>query len=192
MGIPAILSTRARVRAPALRTASRRWIGAFGALGLAAFGVAYWLTYEPAPRVRVLWREGLPAAQRAALERKYLLLNGRDPMSGGSLAYDLLDTSVPNLRALVAEPAIADTNDIDRNTLAVPFDVDYGGEWMWIAHRTPGLRDATARAGLIVLLLSVAVFGLAPDAARAWHAARRTAGAHRKQGKPFGPNLPVG
>lgn len=177
---------------PALRTVSRRWIGALGALGLAAFGVAYWLTYEPAPRVRVLWREGLPAGQRAALERKYLLLNGRDPVSGGSLAYDLLDTSVPNLRALVTEPAIVDTNDIDRNTLAIPFDVDYGGEWMWIAHRTPGLRDATPRAGLLLLLLLMAVGGLAPDGVRAWRGVRRAAGDQWKHGRPSDPNVPVG
>ena len=30
--------------------------------------------------------------------------------------------------------------------------VGYGGEWMWIAHRTPWLRDALARIVLAMVL----------------------------------------
>ena len=66
-------------------------------------------------------------------------------LAGGSLAYDLLDTSPSNIKALVENPLIRDTNDIERNTFVVPFDVEYGDEWMWIAHRLSGLRDAQVR-----------------------------------------------
>ncbi|MBI3049030.1 MAG: hypothetical protein HYY76_12055 [Acidobacteria bacterium] len=172
-------------RAPARRRRAprlRRGIGALGFLGLTLLGLAYWLTYEPAPRVRVLWRPDLTAEQRAALEEKYLLLNRRDRLPEGSLAYDLLDTSPRNLRALVDDPAILDTNDIERHALVVVFDVDYGREWMWIAHRTPWLRDRRTRNVLILVLALMAIGGLAPDGARTWSAARHRAHVHRKQG----------
>lgn len=150
-----------------------RWIGITGVAGLACLGVTYWLTLEPAPRVRVRWADGVTATQRPSLEHKYLLLNPRDQMSSGSLAYDLLDTSMANIQALVLDPAIADTNDIDRNTFVVPFDVDYGGEWMWLAHRTPVLRDRWARAIVIVILTIMAVGGLRRDGVALWRAVGR-------------------
>jgi hypothetical protein len=136
-----------------------QWIGAIGIAGLALLGLAYWLTYEPAPRIRILWRDGVTPQQRTTTERKYLLLNGRDPLENGSLAYDLLDTSRSNIKALVEDPAIADTSDVDRDTYIVPFITDYGNEWMWIADRTPGLRHAGIRTSVIVALLVLVVGG---------------------------------
>ena len=159
----------------------RRWTGAAGAAGLAALALAYWLTIEPAPRVRVLWRDDVRPPQQVTLEQKYLLVNGRDRMASGSVAYDLLDTSSRNIQALVEDPAISDTNDIDRSTFVVRFDVEYGERWMWIAHRTPGLRAGWARAVFTILLAAMAVWGLSPAVV-----------AHRKQGQPSGPNFPVG
>jgi len=152
----------------------RRAVGLVGAAGLALLGAMYWLTHEPAPRVRVLWHAEVTAEQRTSLENRYLLRNPRDPLSNGSLAYDLLDTSASNLQAIVADPRIVDTGFIERNTLVVPFDVEYGGEWMWLAHRTPGLRHAQLRAIVIVALAAMAIGGLGSDLWRAWQAARRT------------------
>lgn len=150
-----------------------RWIGITGVAGLACLGVTYWLTLEPAPRVRVLWQDHVTLQQQAALERKYLLVNARDRLTEGSLAYDLLDISVSNIRALVEDPAILDTNDIERHTFVVPFDVDYGGEWMWLAHRTPVLRDRWARTIVIVILTIMAVGGLRRDGVALWRAVGR-------------------
>jgi hypothetical protein len=151
----------------------RRSIGALGAAGLAVLGTLHALTIEPAPRVRVLWRPDVSHEQRTTLEETYLLLNPRDQLPEGSVAYDLLDTSPANIRAIVLDPAIADTNDIERNAFSVPFDVDYGGEWMWLAHRLPGLRNTEARTGVIVALAALMVGGLVPDGARAWQVIRR-------------------
>lgn len=150
-----------------METASR-WIGVAGVVGLAALGITYWLTYEPAPRVRVLWRGDVVGERRAALERRYLLVNPRDRLPSGSLAYDLLDTSTSNIRAIVNDPAIVDTNDIERHTFVVPFDVEYGREWMWQAHRTPGLQNEPVRTALILVLAAMAIGGLAPDGVRLW------------------------
>jgi hypothetical protein len=56
----------------------------------------------------------MTAAQQAAVEREYFLVNGRDRLAGGSVAYDLLDTSRSNIRSLIEDPRISDTNDLDR------------------------------------------------------------------------------
>lgn len=121
---------------------------------------AYWLTVEPAPRIRVLWRDGITAQQQAALEVQYQLLNGRDRLPEGSLAYDLLDTSRSNIRRLVDDPAVADTNDIDRDAYVVEPDTDRGGERTWLAYRVPGLREAWSRRAVTLVLAIAAVAGL--------------------------------
>ena len=126
-----------------------------GLAGLAALGIAYWLTLEPAPAIRVRWREDVTSDQQATLERKYLLSSARAPQ-GRSIAYDLLDTRRANIEALVLDPAAADTADIDRDAFEVPFDKPYGDRWMWVAHRTPVLRDARVRWTLIAALVAMA------------------------------------
>ena len=136
------------------------WLGTLGMAGLILLGLAYALTYEPAPRVRVRWRADVTAQQRAALERKYLLSSGRDPIPHGSIAYDLLDTRQSNIRAMVEDPTVADTGDIDRDTYIVPFQAEYGEGWMWITHRTPGIRDVRVRTSVIVALMIMTVSGL--------------------------------
>ena len=135
-------------------------VAAAGIVGLGLLGAAYALTCEPAPRVRVQWGAGVAPEQRARLERMYLLLNPRDPIPDGSIAYDLLDTSVSNIRALVGHPAVINTGDIDENVFIVPFQTEYGESWMWIAHRTPLLRDARLRTSLVALLAAMAIGGL--------------------------------
>jgi hypothetical protein len=133
-------------------------LSTIGLGGLAALGLAYWLTYEPAPAIRVRWRDDVTSARQAALERKYLLSNGRAPM-GRSIAYDLLDTRRSNIEALVRDPDVADTHDIDRERYEIPFDKPYGERWMWVAHRMPGLRDARVRWALVVVLCAMAIAG---------------------------------
>ena len=136
------------------------WATVVGLGGLAALAVAYWFTYEPAPGVRVSWRPGTTLEQQAALERKYMLSNRRAPTSSGSLAYDLLDTTHSNVDALLKDPAVVDTNDIDDQWARVRFGTAYGDDWMWIADRTPPLRYRGVRWAGIVTLAATAVFGL--------------------------------
>ncbi len=143
----------------------RRSLSVIGVAGLAALGFAYWFTYEPAPSIRVRWRDDVTNQRQAALERKYLLVNGRAP-SGRSIAYDLLDTRRENIKALVQDPEVRDTNDLDRHTFELPLDFAYGDSWMWVAHRTPVLRDTRARWTLIVILALMAVLGLRQDRGR--------------------------
>ena len=105
-----------------------------------AFTGAYYLTYEPAPLVRVRWRDGVTAERRAELERQFLLVRP-EPHEGRTISYDLLDTSRGNVEALLRTPEVEDTDHIDRAGSFVPFDAPYGESWMWIGHRTPVLRS---------------------------------------------------
>jgi len=132
----------------------------FSLAGLMLLAAAYWATVERAPRVRVLWRDGITAEQQAAREAAYLLRNPRDRLPEGSLAYDLLDTSRGNIGRLVEDPAVADTNDLDRNAYLVEPGTDRGEAWMWAAYRVPGLRADGVRWALILLLSIAAVGGL--------------------------------
>ena len=138
------------------------WCAAVGITGLAALAFAYWFSYEPAPGIRVEWEPGVTLEAQTALERKHLLSNRRapHPEQARSLAYDLLDTRRSNIEALVQDPAVVDTNDIEDEWARVRIGTAYGDRWTWIAHRTPLLRYAEIRWALIVTLAATAAFGL--------------------------------
>lgn len=137
-----------------------RLAASIAACALVALAGAYYLTYEPAPQVSVLWREGIGPERRAALERRFLLVN--PIVDRDRLAYDLLDTSRGNLEALVKDPDVADTDRISQERFEVPFDIPYGSSWMWVAHRTPILRTPGVVPGIVatsVLLLAGGLVG---------------------------------
>lgn len=130
-----------------------------GLAGLALLGFAWWLTHEPAPSIRVRWRDDVSPEHQVAMERRYRLSNGRAPQ-GRSIAYDLLDTSRGNVEALVRDPDVADTQDVDRDRYAIPFDTAYGERWMWAADRMPGLRDPRIRYTVIIALAAMTLAGV--------------------------------
>ena len=138
------------------------WCAVVGIAGLSLFAFAYWYSCEPAPGIRVTWREGVSPSRQAAAERTYMLVNRRAPHEEQprSLAYDLLDTRESNIRALLTDPAVEDTNDIDDQWARVRLGTAYGDEWMWVAHRTPFIRYAEIRWTILVTLAAVAAFGL--------------------------------
>lgn len=133
-----------------------------GVIGLVSMRVAYDLTYEPAPAVRVRWRDGTGDWRRAWLELKYRVADPEAPegLAGLSYAYVLFDTSHRNIKALVTDPEVADTNDIDRLKFEVPWETEQESQrWMWVADRLPGLRQPAARGGLIALLVAMILVG---------------------------------
>jgi hypothetical protein len=125
-----------------------RWAGIVSALCLATLWAAYYLTSEPSASVKVRWREGLPAQQRAEKERRYLLVL-QETTADGWTRYDLLDTGRRNIEALVRDADASDTTDLDRDAMAVPFHADYGKSWVWAAYRMPGLREPGVLGGVI-------------------------------------------
>jgi hypothetical protein len=123
--------------------------------------VAYYLTYEPAPEIRILWRADIEPERRAELEQRFLLVNAL-PFED-RLTYDLLDTRLENVEALVNERDIQDTDRVDRVGFTIPPDIPYGASWMWVAHRLPvlripGLVRNIVSACAIVLAASLGVF----------------------------------
>ena len=125
---------------------------------LLALGAAYYLTYEPAPRIAILWRAGIELERRAELERRFLLVN-RAP-ERERFEYDLLDTSRGNIQALVHERDVADTDRVSQEHFVVPFDIPYGTSWMWVAYRTPILRTPGVVPGVLVTCVVVLVVAL--------------------------------
>jgi hypothetical protein len=127
-----------------------------------ALGATYYLTVQPSPTVSIRWREQVTDAQRAALERRFLLVKpaADEPRT---FRYDLLDVSRSNLEAIVGEPAIEDIGNIDRHSLAFPADYPYGTSWMWLAHRIPVLRMrgvVPALAGVCVVVVVLGIAGM--------------------------------
>ena len=103
-----------------------------------SLGVAYYFTYEPAPRIGIRWPTELEPERRQELERRFLLVN--PGVEGDRIEYDLLDTSRENVEALVREPDVFDTDRVGREHFVLPLDVPYGTSWMWVGHRIPVLR----------------------------------------------------
>ena len=73
------------------------------------------------PRVSVKWQPAVGETERLALEQRHALRNGRqdDPENALVWRYELGDWSRDAVSALVQEPAVADTNYIDRSTYRV-------------------------------------------------------------------------
>ena len=67
------------------------------------------------PRVGIHWVAGLSLEDRRDRERRY----GLEPLSGDD-TYRLTRTEVPNVRALVQDPVVEETDGIDRGSLRVP------------------------------------------------------------------------
>ena len=134
----------------------RAWILAVAGLtGLGSLRVAYDLTYEPAPWVRVRWRDGTGDWRRAWLERTYRLGGAVNP-EGLAYSYILYDISRQNIQAMVTDSEVADTNNIDRQRFEVPWEIQQDStRWMWVADRVPVLRQPETRwlvvAGLVTM-----------------------------------------
>lgn len=140
------------------------WRGAaVGLFGLTTLAFTYWFTYEPAPGVRVQWRDDVSLEYQTFLESKYLLTDrvGPDPDARRSFGYALLDTSRSNIEALVKDPAVLDTNDIEDKAgeFYVRLGTAYSDRWMWLAHRIPLLRYALVRWTLILGLTVMVLRG---------------------------------
>jgi hypothetical protein len=71
-----------------------------------------------APLIRVRWAPPVADAEQAARESAFRLRRG-DPHADRTWNYDLLDTSPANIEALVTDPAVEDTDGIDRRRFRI-------------------------------------------------------------------------
>jgi hypothetical protein len=101
------------------RTVRRRpWIAVAALLVITASLVTVTRT---GPRVSVRWQPTVSTADRLALEQRHDLRNGRQDNGDDNSVwrYELGDRSRDAVAALVNDPAVADTNYIDRSTYRV-------------------------------------------------------------------------
>jgi len=167
-----------------LRTSSRklvfwnRLLLAGGALCLVLAAVLFGQlgqTLQPAGAgVQVRWAPGADAIAKQAAELRYRLLEGRE-LEGRTWSYLLADTSRENVRALVGDPAVEDTANIDRAAFRVDRDSTRGREPQSLRpQRTAALRVAVILASLVgIAAISLGLAAaFAPDLMAALFVAR--------------------
>ena len=130
----------------------------FFAAGLVCLGIAaaaygtLQATLVPRPAsIHVRWALGVDDPIRQESEQRYGLSQGK-PLEGRTWSYTLSDTSRTNIRALVSDAAIEDTQDLERTTFRVspeglrgPYPPD-----PWIAVSLRGVTVLGLFIGLIV------------------------------------------
>ncbi len=144
-------------------------------------GLAVWLcaalaygavrvTFGPRPvYVNVRWAAGVDAAARQRLERRFGLADG-EPREGTTWGYALVDPSRANIRALVEDPAAADTHQLHRTAFRVGYfaqRLPYRGPDAWIAVALERVALAALFLGALVLALS-RIERVAPGLIAAW------------------------
>ena len=98
-----------------LRGTTRTWVAVAGVL-LAIVALVQITVVDP--RVTVRWGDRVDPSDRSALEHKYGLRNARRvDDSPDTWRYELHVVSRENIRALINDPAVADTGYIDREAM---------------------------------------------------------------------------
>lgn len=110
----------------------------FNALPITVDRNAPWVIVDPPAerRFNVRWVETLDAQARESLERKYRLLRPR-PEGGSTWSYVTDDETRGNIRAVVDDPAVADTNGINRGAGVLAIRELW---YEWLQRRVPLLR----------------------------------------------------
>jgi hypothetical protein len=119
--------------------------------------IARLVTGPPGAVVHVRWETSVDGSARQRLEARFRLADG-EQLDGSTWRYDLLDPSPDNIRDLVRNPAVADTQHIDRSHFT-PVDtartarrgrIAYGGMLVTAADRAALALPAIA--AFLVLL----------------------------------------
>jgi alpha-1,2-glucosyltransferase len=138
------------------------------ALRLVAAAMCCWLAaglnhvlvlsvFGPQPvGLHVRWSPSITPDDRVRLEERFHLVEG-ERRDGRTYAYTLLDFSTENIRALVLEPAVEDTTNIDRPSFQLTSTAD---RRPWVtAH--PLLPSALEALNILLLLAGIGVLALA-------------------------------
>ncbi len=115
-----------------LRRAGRSLI--FSLVAMAAWHGTRLATESPAPIVKVRWKPTVSEAQRVGLEERHQLIRGNS-VGPNSFNYDLLDSRREAIRAIVTDPAVADTGEIDRAQFRIAPTAGRGTATRWLWHR---------------------------------------------------------
>lgn len=115
------------------------------------------LTFGPRPvYVNVRWADSVDGAVRHRLEQRYGLAAG-ESREGTTWGYALIDRSRANIRALVGDPAVADTHQIHRTAFRVGYlaqRLPYRSAYAWAAVTLEVMAVVALVAGVLVLTLA--------------------------------------
>jgi len=115
------------------------------------------VTGPPGALVHVRWDTSIDPSARQQLEARFRLADG-EQLGGSTWRYDLLDSSRDNIRDLVRNPAVVDTEHIDRS-LFTPVDtmrtarrgrIAYGGMLVTAADRAAMALPVIAAFGVLL------------------------------------------
>ena len=141
----------------------------------------YWLasSVRPAPpdpaRINVRWSAEVGPEQRAVLARRYRLSDplhrgegaGDRSRAGRTWSYQILDTSVDNVRLLVQDPAVEDTSEVDRTNFRVEGAPPGGSASRWPPAWV--LLIASGLAGIAVVRMPAGLAAASRFTRRRWH-----------------------
>jgi len=143
------------------------------AIAAAAYGTLR-VTFGPSPvSVNVRWAPSVDGLVRQWLERRYSLSQG-ELREGRTWGYTLVDSSGANLRALVSDAAVEDTQNIDRAAYRVSHGAPrrpYPTSHPWIPVRLRGLSILCLCIGLAGIGLGL-IQRAAPGATGTWFVSR--------------------
>ena len=126
------------------------------ACGVLLLALALLIDGGPSKYIHIRWRPGVNDARRGELESRFGLRERvRD---GRSFGYDLVDLFSSNVRAIITDPAVEDTADLDIRQFVVASAAGDGRArsglaWRWGIERVIG---PIRQAGVALLLAGVA------------------------------------
>ena len=132
------------------------------------------LAFGPRPVfIHVRWAPIVDGTLRQGFERRHRLADA-EQLEGQTFGYSLLDTSDANVRALVTNPAVEDTTDLDReafHVLPTALLRPYATQYPRIPGTLTGLTMVALFIGLVAGGLGVVEFAR-PDTVARWVARR--------------------
>lgn len=93
------------------------WATIYGAAAFAVLASIPFIFGTPLPQIHIEWRD-ISDGDRTIIERRFALTEPRR-LGGNVWSYVPTDTSRDRLFAIVSEPAVADTNGINRRTFSI-------------------------------------------------------------------------
>ena len=161
---------------PGSHTATSRFFAA-GLLCLAIAAAAYAtlrVTFGPRPvELHIRWAPGVDDTLRQGFEQRYSLSQG-ELLDDGGWWYALSDFSLANVRALVSDGAIEDTQGIDRDAFRVNRSAQrlpYPASDPWIPVRLRGVSILCLFIGLVGISLAL-IERAAPGTTTTWFVSR--------------------
>ena len=120
---------------------------------LVALGLTWAIFERPAPVVSVRWNDDVSVEERQRLEEQFFLESGEQ--SDAAWRYQLGWPARSNIAAIVRNPRVNDTHNLDRSNLQLSADVSFGPSRVWWAGPFKGARGRSQFRYLVLVIAVV-------------------------------------